>query len=142
MSDGGGPLRGLADEIVEILAPLIEAAQDEAAFVRLLADLGWSASPVPPPLLELANAGSRLLGLLASEPGEVATSDVLAAIADLAGAIDAISSQPDSSFPNTVDVASFKQTVGRDLLDYCVVEYLLSDRLRLGRLLKLVGIVQ
>jgi len=36
----------------------------------------------------------------------------------------------DSEFPDSVDIALFRQTIGRDLLDFCVVEYLLHHRFK------------
>ena len=142
MSNGSDPLRGVFDEMVLVLAPLVDAAQEPDELTRLLGELGWNAASIPAPLSNLATAGSDLLGLLASDPDEVEGLQILAAIGRLVAAIDAIRSSPDSAFPSSVDIASFKQTIGRDLLDYCVVEYLLGNRFKLGRLLKLAGIVQ
>jgi len=142
VSDGDSTLRGAIDEMVLLLAPLVGAAQEPDAFVRLVAELGWSVASVPPPLLELATAGSSLIDVLWSEPDHVSTQQVLDAIGALAAAVEDIHAAPDGAFPSSVDVASFKQTIGRDLLDYCVVEYLLHNRFKLGRVLKLVGVVQ
>jgi hypothetical protein len=142
MSSGGEPLRDVIDEMVLVLAPLVAAAQSPGEATRLLADLGWTVASVPPPLLELADAGSDLLDLLGSEPDEVEAIQALAAIGRLAAAIDAIRTRPESDFPGSVDITLFKQTIGRDLLDYCVVEYLLGRRFKLGRLLKLMGIIR
>src|SRR5438552_7566747 len=135
-------IRSLIDEMALVLAPIVDAAQVPEDFKRLLAALGWSTSSIPAPLLELATAGKELLGALEADPDEVTAATVLVAIAKLVDAIDAIHAQPDSLFPSSVDIISFQQTIGRDLLDYCVVEYLLRHRFKVGRLLKLVGIVQ
>jgi uncharacterized protein DUF6603 len=142
VSDGDGTLRGAMDEMVLLLAPLVGAAEEPDAFARLLAELGWTVASVPTPLLELATAGSTLIDVLWSEPDDVSAQQVLDAIGAVAAAVEDIHAAPDSAFPSSVDVASFKQTIGRDLLDYCVVEYLLHDRFKLGRVLKLVGVVQ
>jgi hypothetical protein len=135
-------LRGVIEEMVLALAPLVEAAQAPDDLMGLLAELGWTAASVPPPLLDLTTAGASLLDALGSEPGELSTAQVLASIGSLVGAIDAIRTRPDSEFPDGLDVAAFKQTIGRDLLDYCIVEYLLRHRFKVGRLLKLMGIIQ
>jgi hypothetical protein len=142
MSNGDGPLRGIADEMLLVMAPLVEAAKAPDDFVSLLADLGWTVASVPEPLLEFATAGSTLLDLLASDRDVVSTTQVIDAIGQLAAAVDDIATQPDTAFPTTVDIASFKQTIGRDLLDYCVVEYLLRYRFKVGLPLKVAGIVQ
>jgi hypothetical protein len=140
MSDD--PLRGLVDEMVLVLAPLVEAAQAPDQLVALLAALGWTVASIPAPLLELATAGSELLDAIGATPEEVPTAHVLDAIGSLATAVVEIEAAPDTAFPSSVDIAAFKQTIGRDLLDYCIVEYLLGQRFKLGRLLRLVGIVQ
>ena len=142
MSTSDEALRGVIDEVVLALAPLVDAAQAPEDFTRLLAELGWTVASIPRPLLDLATAGSSLLDALGSEPGELPTVQLLTSIGGLVSAIDAIRAQPDSAFPADVDIASFKQTIGRDLLDYCVVDYLLGPRFKFGRLLKLMGIIQ
>ena len=142
MSSSDEALRGVIDEMVLVLAPLVDAAQTPDDFIRLLGELGWTVASVPRPLLDLATAGSGLLEALGAEPDELPTAQVLASISRLAIAIDAIRAQADSVFPGSVDIASFKQTIGRELLDHCVVEHLLSHRFKIGRLLKLMGIVQ
>ena len=140
MSDD--PLRGLVDEMVLVLAPLVEAAQAPDELVALLAALGWTVASIPAPLLELATAGSELLDVIGATPEDVPTAQVLDAIGSLATAVVEIEAAPDTAFPSSVDIAAFKQTIGRDLLDYCIVEYLLGQRFKLGRWLRLVGIVQ
>ena len=70
------------------------------------------------------------------------TAQVPDAIGSLTTAIVDIEGAPDTAFPSSVDIAAFKQTIGRDLLDYCIVEYLLGQRFKLGRLSRLIGIVQ
>lgn len=142
MSGDGEAFLSIIDEMVLVLAPLAEAAQAPEDLTRLLAELGWTPASVPRPLLDLAAAGSGVLDALGSEPGDISAVQLLAAIGRLAAAIDAIRAQPDSEFPDGLDIASFKQTIGRDLLDYCIVEYLLRHRFKVGRLLKLVGIIQ
>jgi len=140
MSNSDDAIRGLIDEMALVLAPLVEAAQAPEDFTRLLAALGWTTSSIPAPLLDLATAGADLFDALDAD--DVTTVTILGAIGKLIDGIDAIHAQPDSVFPSSVDVASFKETIGRDLLDYCVVEYVLRHRFKAGRLLKLAGIVQ
>lgn len=142
MSSSDEPLRGVIDEMVLVLAPLVEAAQAPDDFIRLLAELGWTVASIPSPLFDLATAGASLLDALGSEPEEIPTVQLLDAIGRLAASVENIHTRPDSVFPSSVDVAAFKQTIGRDLFDYCVVEYLLRHRFTLGRVLKVIGIVQ
>ena len=141
MSTSDDALRSIVDEMVLVLAPLVDAAQAPDDFTRLLAELGWTVTSVPRPLRS---------GDCRSEPARRArrraggASDRAAAHVDRepGRAIDAIRAQADSEFPDGVDIASFKQTIGRDLLDYCVVGYLLGRGFKFGRLLKLMGIIQ
>jgi len=135
-------LRGVVDEVVLLLAPLVEAAQSPDDLLRLLAKLGWTPASVPQPLAALAGAGARLLDMIDADEGEIQTPQVLTAIGQLVDAMNAIRTQPDSAFPDDVDIAAFRQTIGRDLLDYCVVEHLLRHRFQIGRLLQLAGIVR
>ncbi len=135
-------LRTFVDEMVLVLAPLVDAAQKSDELKRLLAELGWNAASVPQPLLRLATAGSSLIDAVGADPDELATPQLLTAIGGVIDAINVIHARPDSEFPDGVDIAAFKNTIGRDLLDYCVVEYLLRHRFKIGRLLKLAGIVQ
>ncbi len=135
-------LRGVIDEAVLLLAPLVEAAQSPDDLLRLLAKLGWTPASVPQPLADLATAGGAVLDVIDADTDEVSAPEVLTAIGRLIDAINAINAQPENAFPDGVDIAAFKQTIARDLLDYCVVEYLLRHRFRIGRLLKLMGIVR
>src|SRR4051794_32108858 len=142
MSSSDDALRGFIDEMVLVLAPLVDAAQEPDNLKRLLGQLGWNAASLPQPLLQLTTAGSSLIDALGADPDEISAPQLLAAIGGVIDAINAIHARPDSEFPADVDVATFKNTIGRDLLDFCVVEYLLSYRFKIGRLLKLAGIVQ
>src|SRR5690349_12298414 len=135
-------LRAVVDEAILVLAPLVEAAQSPDALLQLLATLGWTPASVPQPLTALAGAGASLLDLIDADEDATQAPQLLTAIGHLVDAINAIHAQPDSVFPTGIDVAAFKQTIGRDLLDYCVVEYLLRHRFRIGRVLKLAGIVR
>ncbi|SHN13495.1 DUF6603 domain-containing protein [Rhizobacter sp. OV335] len=135
-------LRGLIDDVVLALAPLVEAAHEPDACIALLRELGWATASVPAPLQALAAAGAGLLDALAAEPGERSGAGLLASIAPLVNALQAIGTQPDSAFPDSVDIAAFKATIARDLLNHVIVEHLLGRRYRIGRWLKLAGIVQ
>ena len=139
MSDGA--IRGFIDEAALVLSPLLDVESPDDV-VRLLAKLGWTVASVPAPIADLTTAGADLLAALDGGDDATTTEELLAAIAKIVDAIEAIRARPDNAFPGTVDVASFKATIGRDLLDYCVVEYLLRYRVRIGRVLKVVGIVQ
>ena len=138
---GTSALRGVIDEVARLLAPLVEAAGEPDALLHLLRELGWQPASVPRPLTELAGAGADLVDTIVLGD-EAQAPQMLAAIGKLVAAIDALRSRADADFPDGVDVATFKQTIGRDLLDYCVAEHLLGHRFRIGRLMKLIGVLR
>ena len=121
MSDA---LRGFVDEAILALAPLVDAAGDPAALAALLDELGWTPASMPKPLSDLAVAGAQLIDFASADDSQpaVALEQAFGAIQRLVAAIDAIRSQPDSVFPGGIDVAAFKATIGRDLLDHLLAE--------------------
>jgi hypothetical protein len=135
-------LRGLIDEVILALGPLIDAAQDPQSLKSLLADLGWTVESVPQPLLELAAAGSDLASIIGSDSSEGSPAHAIQSIKRLVDAINAVRTKPDSDFPTDIDVASFKATIGRDLLDYLFVDYLLRNRHQIGGVLRLAGLIR
>lgn len=135
-------LRGVIDEVILAFGPLVDATQDPDALRGLLADLGWTPASVPQPLSELASAGSDLSNVISAASEDVSTIQALMAVGRLVEAIDAIRTKPDAAFPAGIDVASFKATIGRDLVDYLLVDHLLRNRHPLGALLRLAGIIR
>jgi hypothetical protein len=129
-------------EFMEALAPLINAADDPDKLIALLAELGWTPNSVPKPLQDLADAGADLIDLIGTDPAALDTTDALGKVAQLLNAINAIVNNPDGAFPSGIDAATFKATIGRELLDYVVVEHLLVNHERIGGLLKLAGLIR
>jgi hypothetical protein len=124
-------LRSFLDETIAALAPLVAAAQDEPTMLALLSELGWTPSSIPRPLADLAAAGADLANFVgAGDDSDDA--DLFAAIGKLVDAIGTIHSEGDGAFPSGVDVQTFKSTIGHDLLDYLLVEHLLTNRHRIG----------
>lgn len=135
-------LRDITQEIIDALAPLVDASGDPEKLLILLAELGWTPNSVPQPLQELAQAGSKLIATLDADPSGINAIEALDSIVRLSQAIDAIRNKPNGAFPSGIDLASFKATIGRDLLDYILVEHLVRRRQKLGGLLKLSGVVR
>jgi hypothetical protein len=141
MSDDA--LSNIIDEAIEAVEHLIDIAQDPEALRVFLAELGWTPQSLPQPFADVASAGTALLDAVTSDSGDAASvPQALSAIRNLVTTINAIRSQPDTAFPAGIDVAAFKQTIGRDLLDYILVEHLLRNRYPLGGLLQLAGIIR
>lgn len=134
-------LRDLVDEVVLALDPLLGAVENPQKLKLLLADLGWTVSSVPQPFAEIAETASALEEALGSG-AELPLDQTLAEVKHLVDAINAIRASPESAFPPEIDVALFKETLGRDLLDFLVVEHLLRMRYRVGGLLKLGGLIR
>jgi hypothetical protein len=135
-------LRRIADELIEALAPLIDAARDAENLQRLLADLGWTPNSVPHPVRDALASGASLLDVIASGADPLESPEAVAGVTRLAAAVNAITNSPDNAFPGGIDVATFKATIARDLLDYALVAHLLHHRSRLGDVLKLAGILR
>jgi hypothetical protein len=135
-------LRQITDEFVAALAPLIDAAQDPEKLQDLLAELGWTPHSVPQPVREALASGASLLDVIGSGADLIESPEAVARLTRLAAAVNAIANSPDNAFPGGIDVASFKATIARDLLDYALVAHLLHHRSRLGDVLKLAGILR
>ena len=135
-------LSDIIDEMILALGPLVDATQDSQMLSGLLAKLGWTPNSVPRPLIELASAGSDLVNIIGSDPGEVSPEQAIDSVKRLVDAINAIRTLPDTDFPSGIDIAAFKATIGRDLLDYLLVDYLLLSRPKVGGLLKLAGLIR
>ena len=140
MSD---PLSNIIDEAIAAVEHLIDIAQDPEALRVFLGEFGWTPQSLPQPLANVATTGAALLDAISSYSGDAASvAQALSAIKNLVTAINAIVSQPDTAFPAGIDIAAFKQTIGRDLLDYILVEHLLRNRYPFGGLLQLAGIIR
>ena len=135
-------LRQITDELIAALAPLIDAARDPEKLQGLLAALGWTPNSVPQPVREALASGASLLDVIGSGADTIESPEAVARVTRLAAAVNAIASSPDNAFPGGIDVASFKATIARDLLDYALVAHLLHHRTRLGDVLKLAGILR
>jgi len=135
-------LRQVADELIAALAPLVDAARDPEKLQGLLAELGWTPNSVPQPIREALTSGARLLDVIGSGADPIESPEAIALVTRLAAAVNAIATSPDNAFPGGVDVASFKTTIARDLLDYALAAHLLHHRSRLGGVLKLAGLLR
>ncbi len=141
MSDDA--LSDIIDEAIEAIEHLIDIAQDPEVLRVFLAELGWTPQSLPQPFADVASAGAALLDTVTSDSGDAASvPQALNVIKNLVTTVNAIRSQPDTAFPAGIDVAAFKQTIGRDLFDYILVEHLLRNRYPLGGLLQLTGIIR
>jgi hypothetical protein len=135
-------LGNIIDEAVLAVERFVDFAQDPVALKAFLEEFGWTPDSLPKPVADLAGASASLVEVITSEDTETSLSQALSAIKKLVDAVNAIRSNPDNAFPSGIDVAAFKQTIGRDLVDYLLVEHLLTNHYRLGGLLRLAGIIR
>jgi hypothetical protein len=106
MSDSAAPLRPFVDEMVRVLAPLVDAAARPDRFRQILADLGWTTASTPAPLSDLASAGAAVIDAVLQSSDDVATLDLVAGIGRLFDAVERIRSAPDSAFPGDLDITT------------------------------------
>lgn len=139
MSD---PLGNIIDEAVSAVERFVDLSQDPVALKTFLGEFGWTPDSLPKPIADLATASASLVEVITSDDSETSFPQALSAIKKLVDAVNAIRTNPDNAFPSGIDVAAFKQTIGRDLLDYFLVEHLLTNHYRLGGLLRLAGIIR
>ena len=135
-------LRDITDELITALAPLIDAAREPQKLQALLADLGWTPNSVPQPLRDLALVGEELIELIGTGGESFDSAQAIDSVKRLTEAINAIANNPDNAFPSGVDIATFKATIARDLLDYLLVAHLLRNHNRIGAVLKLAGLIR
>jgi hypothetical protein len=136
-------LAALVEELGLALQPLATALESPDRFIALMLELGWDLAAIPQPIADLAPAVTALTDAL--EAGEVDVDTVATVLQAIRGVLDAvrgIASQPDSSFPATIDIAAFKSQFPQQLVDYLIVQYLLRNQSRCGHLLKLLGVVR
>jgi hypothetical protein len=112
--------------------------------IALMADLGWTITDTLPE--PIANIITPLVALQERlDTGDIAETDVIALINDLQLFITAVlslSSEPDESFPSTVDITEFKNEFPKQLISLLIVEYLADNRPIIYQLLKLLGIIK
>jgi hypothetical protein len=134
-------LAQLVDELGAALGPLEDAFESPESFAQLMDELGWDMSAIPPALAALAPPLGTLSELL--EQGTVDADSLPAVLQALGSALSAISGLSNATgLPATVDSTAFVAELPRQLVDYLVVEHLLSFRPLVGDLLKLLGVIR
>jgi hypothetical protein len=136
-------LAQLAEEVGLALAPLDAALQTPASFGAFMIELGWNLAVIPAPIAALSGALSALIGIL--DTGDIDASTVeaaLTAIGGLIGGIQAIANQPASAWPPTVDAAEFVAEFPGQLIDFLLIDYLLTQQTPIGQVLQALGVIR
>ena len=105
--------------------------------------MGWQFNSIPAALNSIRTPAESIAAIIRA--GEFDSSEMpqlLAAVAALIAAANAVASQPAGSFPPGLDVATFKNEFPRQLIDYLLVEYLSRRQPGWANLLKLAGVLR
>ncbi|MER7772294.1 DUF6603 domain-containing protein [Kitasatospora sp. NPDC096140] len=163
MSEPGTFERILA-EVGQALLPLRDGLATPAAFTALLRRLGWIATDVPQPFVDLRNAVETLYDSLhtllgdgglnvdgtvgdggASASASFSPDDVkraLGAVQALIKGIHAITDAPPSSIPDALRADGFLTLFPGQLLDFLIVGYLQRYHPDLGFALRSLGVIK
>ncbi|GGQ54158.1 DUF6603 domain-containing protein [Kitasatospora griseola] len=163
MSEPGTFERILA-EIGQALLPLRDGLATPAAFSALLRRLGWTATTIPQPFVDLRAAVETLYDSLhtllgdgglnvdgtvgdggASAAVSFSPDDVkraLGAVQALIKGIQAIAGAPPASIPDTLRADGFLTLFPGQLLDHLVITYLQRYHPNLGFVLRSLGVVK
>ncbi len=125
MSDSPGTLELLGTHLALALKPLRDAVTDPQKFRRLMFQLGWSTTGMPPSWSALGTAVDDLLSkleALGSSPSISQIEDLIGAVADVYGKIQAIADAPPG-----VDAGAFLAEIGERLFEYLWTQYLAAE---------------
>jgi hypothetical protein len=134
-------LAELVGELGMALGPLERAFDSPDAFAQFMDELGWDLDAIPSSLTALQPPLATLSELL--EQGTVDAASLPAVLQAVGSALSAIAGLSSATgLPGTVDPGAFTAELPRQLVDYLVVEHLLSFRPLVGDLLKLLGVIR
>jgi hypothetical protein len=142
MADDTDTLAQLATEVANALAPLTAALAEPENFGTLAAELGWTLDDIPTPISAVGTALSDLATLLESGIDASSASSAVGAIRAVVQAVQAIANQPSSAFPATVDPVAFAAEFPTQLVDFLIVDYLMSQHPPWGQVLHLLGVIR
>jgi hypothetical protein len=133
----------IVEEIGAAFAPLTDALDSPARFVRFMARLGWRVDALIAAVQDLAPLlaqNDESTEQAADGTGDSASS--IGQLGQLFGAVRALGSMSSAGLPATVDATAFKNEFPRQLIDFLLVEHLLERRPRIGRVLQLLGVIR
>lgn len=136
-------LAALAEEIASVFVPLKDALATPKAFSAFMYDMGWDFAVVPQPVQDLSTPLTAVIDAL--EAGDISGPNVgalLGKITSLVTGIKDLATAPAGLFPPTINVNDFKNEFPGQLMQFLVVEYLLSNQAKWGQLMKAIGIIR
>ncbi|MBI5916031.1 MAG: hypothetical protein HY842_11675 [Bacteroidetes bacterium] len=133
----------IAEEIASIFLPLRDALQSPKHFSGFMRDLGWDFSVTPQPVQDLSVPIIAVLDTLEAgnlDGGNVA--GLMTKITQLISGIKDLATANNGLFPTTIDPTDFKNEFPGQLVQALMVEYLLNNRAKVGRILLAIGILR
>jgi hypothetical protein len=136
-------LTTVAAETRSFFEPLFSAFEEPVYFQTFMMQLGWVFSEISQPFQQLANALNDLMSLL--EDDDVTADDVTTICEKMTGILSSISNLSSidaSDLPVSVDLNEFRNEFPEQLMQFLLVDYLMSANNKIGTLLKLLGVIR
>mgnify|MGYP001157895446 FL=1 len=133
----------LAEEIASVFVPLKDALAGPKAFAAFMAELGWDILSAPAPMQNLNTKVQGIIDTLTA--GDLNSSNVaglMAKVTSLVGSIKDLGDNPAAWLPATVDANEFKNEFPGQLIQFLLVEYLMGNQSKAGRLLLAIGVIR
>lgn len=139
MSDTGDTLRLVAHHLVSALQPLEQAFRSESDFRRLMRDLGWDATSLPPSYSVVADEAADVVGDLNALVDGAELGEVLALIKSVGELVIAIGDVADA--PAGVDAGAFLAEMPERLVEILLVDYLARELPQVYAFFEMTGVI-
>jgi hypothetical protein len=137
---GKDTLAVIAQELGLALQPIRLAVSDPDSFSTFMLELGWDADA---PIAAIQNLGAIVEDVSRLAHNGVDASEAPRAIAQVAAFFTAVSQLSSASgLPPTIDPAEFAADFAKQLADYLVADYLLTNHPRVGAALLAAGVIR
>jgi hypothetical protein len=125
MADPPGTLEQIARHLATALKPLRDGVTDPQRFRRLMFQLGWKATDMPPEYSALGDAVEAALAKVDAVEADPSLPNVQGLIESVAAAYQAIRSI--HTAPPGVDSGAFLAEIGERLFEYLLTQYLAAE---------------
>jgi len=136
-------LTAIAEETGSFFEPIFSALEEPVYFLSFMMRLGWVFTEIPQSFQQLANGLNDLMSFL--EADEVTAEDVTKICEKIKGILSSISNLSSidaSDLPVSVDPDEFRNQFPHQLVQFLLVDYLMSANTKIGTLLKLLGVIR
>jgi hypothetical protein len=135
-------LAQLATEVALALSPLTTALDAPANFQAFAAELGWDLAEIPTAVAAVGGALAELDTVLEVGIDGASAGSAVGAIRSAVQAIQSVGSQPSGGLPPTVDATVFLAEFPGQLVDFLLIDYLLTQRPPWGQVLRVLGVIR